>query len=305
MKEARLQEILGKLTFSKFKALLVAYEEEIRRLIQVEDFDGLKQVKAPFSLNEILTRANCSISEEEVLELLILVSRCYSNLKEPRCLSLISKSCLQHIKEDGIQAVSDALPKLRSEGLSWKIPEEWSDQATTMAWEDIVTPPVDGIPETWGMELDAKLLVGASAHGLLNFNMMENGDLWEELADDPDFLDFNVLISNNKKITRNFLSERLKYMKKLVMFRGRFLENMEINTEFSSCENDDDFYEDINLGSVAELSSAETKYELLENYQYDHQDWTNTKGEVLGDDPMTAESSFKKFEVSTEIKDEN
>ena len=237
-KHFRLLEILGKQTFSKLRSLIVAYEEEILKLIEVEDFGEMRHIKAPFSINQIKTSAQSSLSEEEILELLILVNRCYIKYGATGCLQMLSKSSLENIKEVGIQAVSDALPKLKRDGMLWKIPKEWNDQATTMAWEDIARPPVNNIPEIWSMDLDSKLLIGASHHGLLDFGMTKHDDLWRELGDDPDFPEFSKLINNGDSNTRKFMCERLKYMKKLVMFRGRFLENMEINTEFYSCEND-------------------------------------------------------------------
>ena len=267
-KHFRLLEILGKQTFSKLISLIVAYEEEILKLIEVEDFGEMRHVKAPFSLNQIITRAHSSLSEEEILELLILINRCYTKYGATGCLQMLPKSTLENIKEEGIQAVSDALPKLKRDGMLWEIPKEWNDQATTMAWEDIARPPVDDIPETWSMDLDSKLLIGASHHGLLDFGMTKHDDLWRELGDDPDFPEFSKLINYGDSNTRKFMCERLKYIKKLVMFRGRFLENMEINTEFYSCENDG-LNEDLTSRSPLHNLEEENLEDQIDNYPKD------------------------------------
>jgi len=103
-----------------------------------------------------------------------------------------------------------------------------------MAWEEVVSPPLEGIPDDWSIEHDSSLLEAASIHKILLFGMISNEELWSELLKNPSFMAMGDLLSQGKT-TMEFLQKRLIYLKKMMISRGRFFVE-DVDTDFASCD---------------------------------------------------------------------
>ena len=227
----RMVEILGKYSLQNFKRLISSYLKAVHKKLEIEDFSSVRQVSAPFCLNEIIEESSIKIAVPELLELLILVSKNYQRYHTSGCLQFIDPVDLQSISKLGIRSVMDSLLDVKP---GWKIPEDINEQATCMAWEEVVSPPLEGIPDDWSIEHDSSLLEAASIHKILLFGMISNEELWSELLKNPSFMAMGDLLSQGKT-TMEFLQKRLIYLKKMMISRGRFFVE-DVDTDFASCD---------------------------------------------------------------------
>ena len=233
---SRLIEILGKLTLEKLKVLIENYVKCIHTTIEVEDFSDVQIAKAPFSAKAIQGEAKLEISSEELFELLILLGRTYKEFGAMGCLQFIDQTHLKTISSSGIQAVTVAMsPTRNADYCPWKIPEDWIKQATYMAWEEIVEPPVTGMPDIWSADHDSELLMVAIKLDFILSDISASRTIWDEIVDKGKSSGLLCLLQM-ESLNMEFASQRLKYLKKLVMTQGRFLEETDLTLEFASCE---------------------------------------------------------------------